>query len=68
MAKRKISRKKGKVKIIGSKSADYTFLDNDLLNLKSINTSHKKDEDNSDHVTQNESKINKDIQRIIKLI
>ncbi|HKG42100.1 MAG TPA: hypothetical protein VKA98_08175 [Nitrososphaeraceae archaeon] len=66
MAKRKISRKKGKVKIIGSKSADYTFLDNDLLNLKSINTSHKKDEDNSDHVTQKESKINKDIHRINK--
>ena len=46
MAKKKISRKKGEVKIIGSKSFDYTFLDNDLLNVKSTNISHKKDEDN----------------------
>jgi len=66
MAKKKISRKKGEVKIIGSKSVDYTFLDNDLLNVKSTNISHKKDEDNSNHVTQKDSKITKDIQRINK--
>ena len=65
MAKKKISRKKGEVKIIGSKSADYTFLDT-LLNLKSTNISHKKDEDNSNHVTQKDSNITKDIQRINK--
>ncbi len=62
MAKKKISRKKGEVKIIGSKSFDYTFLDNDLLNVKSTNISRKKD----DHVTQKDSKINKEIQRINK--
>ena len=66
MAKKKISRKKGEVKIIGSKSFDYTFLDNDLLNVKSTNISHKKDEDNSNHATQKDSKITKDIQRINK--
>jgi hypothetical protein len=66
MAKKKISRKKGEVKIIGSKSFDYTFLDNDLLNVKSTNISHKKDEDNCNHVTQKDSNITKDIQRINK--
>ena len=66
MAKKKISRKKGEVKIISSKSFDYTFLDNGLLNVKSTNISHKKDEDNSNHVTQKDSYITKDIQRINK--
>jgi hypothetical protein len=66
MAKKKISRKKGEVKIIGSKSFDYTFLDNDLLNVKYTNISHKKDEDNSNNVVPKDSKINKGIQRINK--
>ena len=64
--RKKISRKKGEVKIIGSKSLDYTFLDNDFLNLKYTNISHKNDEDNSNNVAPKDSKINKDIQRINK--
>jgi hypothetical protein len=66
MEGKKISRKKGEVKIIGSKSLDYTFLDNDFLNLKYTNISHKNDEDNSNNVAPKDSKINKDIQRINK--
>jgi hypothetical protein len=63
MEKKKISRKKDdRVKIIGSKSLDYTFIDNDSSNLKfTTNISHKKDEDNSNNVPPKESKINKDI-------
>ena len=53
------------VKIIGSKSIEYTFLDNDLLNLKSTTISQKNDGDNNrNNVIPNDSKINKDIQRI----
>ena len=66
MKGKKISRKKDEVKIIGSKSLDYTFLDDDFLKLKYTNISHKKDEDNSNHLTQKDSKITKDIQRINK--
>jgi K+-transporting ATPase c subunit len=66
MEGKKISRKKGEVKIIGSKSLDYTFLDNDFLNHKYTNISHKNDEDNSNNVAPKDSKINKDIQRINK--
>jgi hypothetical protein len=55
MEGKKISRKKGEVKIIGSKSLDYTFLDNDFLNHKYTNI-----------VAPKNSKINKDIQRINK--
>jgi K+-transporting ATPase c subunit len=62
----KIIRKKDEVKIIGSKSLDYTFLDDDFLKLKYTNISHKKDEDNSNNVVPKNSKINKDIQRINK--
>lgn len=61
----KISRKKGELKLIGSKSLDYTFLDNDFLNLKYTNISHKNDEDNSNNFAPKDS-INKDIQRINK--
>jgi hypothetical protein len=52
MEKKKISRKKDdRVKIIDSKSFDYTFIDNDLSNLKfNTHISHKKDEDNSNNV------------------
>jgi hypothetical protein len=34
MAKKKISKKNSGVKILDSKSIGYTFLENDLLNLK----------------------------------
>ena len=66
MKGKKISRKKDEVKIIGSKSLDYTFLDDDFLKLKYTNISHKKDEDNSNNVVAKDSKINNDIQRINK--
>jgi hypothetical protein len=66
MKGKKISRKKDEVKIIGSKSLDYTFLDDDFLKLKYTNISHKKDEDNSNNVVPKDSKINNDIQRINK--
>ena len=66
MKGKKISRKKDEVKIIGSKSLDYTFLDDDFLKLKYTNISHKKDEDNSNNVVLKDSKINNDIQRINK--
>lgn len=64
MKGKKISRKKDEVKIIGSKSLDYTFLDDDLLKLKYTNISHKKNEDNSNNVVPKDSKINNDIRRI----
>ena len=60
MKGKKISRKKDEVKIIGSKSLDYTFLDDDFLKLKYTNIGHKKDEDNSNNVVPKDSKINKD--------
>jgi hypothetical protein len=66
MKGKKISRKKDEVKIIGSKSLDYTFLDDDFLKLKYTNISPKKDEDNSNNVGPKDSKINNDIQRINK--
>ena len=66
MKGKKISRKKDEVKIIGSKSLDYTFLDDDFLKLKYTNISHKKDEDNSNNVVPKDSKINNNIQRINK--
>ncbi len=66
MKGKKISRKKDEVKIIGSKSLDYTFLDDDFLKLKYTNISHKKDEDNINNVVPKDSKINKGIQRINK--
>jgi hypothetical protein len=66
MKGKKISRKKEEVKIIGSKSLDYTFSDGDFLKLKYTNISHKKDEDNSNNVVPKDSKINKGIQRINK--
>jgi hypothetical protein len=66
MKGKKISRKKDEVKIIVSKSLDYTFLDDDFLKLKYTNISHKKDEDNSNNVVPKDSKINNDIQRINK--
>jgi hypothetical protein len=43
MVKKKTDIRKDSIKIIASKSIDYTFLDNDLLNLKS-NVIHKIDE------------------------
>ncbi len=62
MEKKKIRKKDDRVKIIDSKSFDYTFIDNDLSNLKfNTNISHKKDEDNSNNVPPKNSKINKDI-------
>jgi hypothetical protein len=66
MKGKKISRKKDEVKIIVSKSLDYTFLDDDFLKLKYTNISHKKDEDNSNNFVPKDSKINNDIQRINK--
>jgi hypothetical protein len=65
MEKKKISRKKDdRVKIIDSKSFDYTFVDNDLSNLKfTTNISHKKDEDNNNNISPKDSKINKDKSR-----
>jgi hypothetical protein len=66
MKGKKIKRKKDEVKIIGAKSLDYTFLDDDFLKLKYTNISHKKDEDNSNNVVPKDSKINNDIQRINK--
>ena len=56
MKGKKISRKKDEVKIIGSKSLDYTFLDDDFLKLKYTNISHKKDEDNSNNVVLKDSR------------
>ena len=66
MKGKKISRKKDEVKIIGSKSLDYTFLDDDFLKLKYTNISHKKDEDNGNNVVPKDPKINNDIRRINK--
>jgi hypothetical protein len=43
MVKKKTDIRKDSIKIIASKSIDYTFLDNDLLNLKSA-VVHKIDE------------------------
>jgi hypothetical protein len=43
MVKKKTDIRKDSIKIIASKSIDYTFLDNDLLNLKST-VAHKIDE------------------------
>jgi hypothetical protein len=55
MVKKKTNKREGSgVKIIGSKSIDYTFLDNDLLNLKSatiISIGHKIDEHYNNNVT-----------------
>ena len=71
MVKKKISKKEGnEVKIIGRyKNIDYTFLDNDLLNLKSTTTiGHNNAVDNSNNVTSKHSKINKeDIPRVHKV-
>lgn len=63
MEKKKISKKKDdRVKIIDSKSLDYTFVDNDWSNLKfTTNISHKNNVDNSNNVTPKDPKINKDI-------
>ncbi len=66
MKEKKISIKKDEVKIIGSKSHDYSFLDDSFLMFKYTNISHKKDEHNSNNVVLKNSKINKDIQRINK--
>ncbi len=66
MKGKKISRKKDEVKIIGSKSHDYTFLDDNFLKLEYTNISHKKDEDNSNNLVLKDSKQNEDIQRINK--
>jgi hypothetical protein len=63
MVKKKTNIRKDSIKIIGPKSIDYTFLDNDLLNLKST-IAHKIDEHHSNNVTLKRSKINKDIQRV----
>jgi hypothetical protein len=49
MVKKKTDIRKDSIKIIASKSIDYTFLDNDLLNLKST-VAHKIDEHHSNNV------------------
>ncbi len=66
MAKKKISKKESVgVKIIASKNIDYTFLDSDLLNLKTTTIGHNNnDRDNTNNVAQKSSKINNDIQRV----
>ena len=67
MAKKKISKKESAgVKIIASKTIDYTFLDNDLLNLNTTTTTigHNNDLDNSNNVTPKRSKTNNDIQHV----
>ena len=63
MVNKKTNIKKDRIKIIGSKSIDYTFLDNGLLNLKST-IAHEIDEHHSNNMTLKSSKINKDIQRV----
>ena len=65
MANKKISKKESAgVKIIDSKTSDYTFLDNDLLNLKTTAIGNNNDLDNTNNVTPKRSKINNDIQRV----
>jgi len=66
MTKKKISKKESAgVKIIDSKTSDYTFLDNDLLNLKTTTIgNNNNDLDNTNNVTPKRSKINNDIQRV----
>lgn len=68
MAKKKISKKESAgVKIIASKTIDYTFLNNDLLNLNTTTTTtigHNNDRDNPNNVTPKRSKTNNDIQRL----
>ena len=66
MANKKISKKESAgVKIINSKTSDYTFLDNDLLNLKTTTIGiNNNDLDNTNNVTPKRSKINNDIQRV----
>ena len=66
MAKKKISKKeRDGVKIIASKTIDYTFLDNDLLNLNTNTTiGHNNDRDNPNNVTPKRSKTNHDIQHV----
>ena len=62
MEKKKVSKKDDRVKIIDSKSLDYTFVDNDWSNLKfTTDISHKNNVDNSNNVPPKNSKINKDI-------
>jgi hypothetical protein len=62
MEKKKISKKEDRLKIIDSKSLDYTFVDNDWSNLKfTTDISHKNNVDNSNNVPSQNSKINKDV-------
>jgi hypothetical protein len=63
MVKKKTDIRKDSIKIIALKSIDDTFLDNDLLNLKST-VAHKIDEHHNNNVPLKRSKINKDIQRV----
>jgi hypothetical protein len=69
MANKKISKKESAgVKIINSKTSDYTFLDNDLLNLKTTTIGiNNNDLDNTNNVTPKRSKINNDIQRVSRV-
>jgi hypothetical protein len=66
MANKKLSKKESAgVKIIASKTIDYPFLNNDLLNLNTTTTiGHNNDRDNPNNVTPKRSKTNNDIQHV----